>query len=181
MFRKVRIGLYHYYDVKDIERYSKFYMERLVRRDENYNAGTIKKLVNDISKYYKNMKTKELYFEKKKLKLKIDSYQNIDLMNYAGILVSIIFVCISISSSVLVTITGIDKTKIIDLILYYGLGSLICIFVVYIINERLNRKYNRSFDILCLDILEEVEKDRIGKAEKQRMLHQQGVIDKRKS
>jgi hypothetical protein len=158
MLRKVKIKYYNYLDKRSIKRNNKFYMERLVRKDEEYKVDTIKKLIDDIREYYTNIGSELLYYEKKKLKLQINNYTYVDLMDYVGIIMSIIIICVAVSSNILVTLDSIDKNEIIDLVVNFAIKGIVIVYIAFIINGVLNKKYDKNFDILCLDILEDIEK-----------------------
>lgn len=149
----------HFYS-KNLKKFANWYTLEIDTNMKDYNPDSFDKLIDDIRDYYKSLDLNETYYLKKILEIKINSSsKGTTISQYLANLLAIVAIFIG---GIIALYSKIGSpNEIFWLFRSIAIFTAILVFMsfaIFLTDTLSNSNLKKSFNLLCLEILDEVEK-----------------------
>lgn len=156
-------ALNKYFFSKNLRKFAIWYTLEINTKIIKYNPDSFSKLIDDIKRYYESLDLNEIYYLKKILKTKINSVsQNTSISQYLANLLAIVAIFIG---GVIALYSKVGSpNEIFWLFRNIAIFTAILVFMsfaIFLTDILSNSNLKKSFNLLCLEILDEVEKKKM--------------------
>jgi hypothetical protein len=153
-------ALNRYFFSKNLRKFAIWYTLEINTKIIRYSPDSFNRLIDDIRNYYKSLDLNEIYYQKKILEIKINNFsKGASISQYLANLLAAVAIFIA---GIIALYSKIGSSSEIfwmfRSIAIFAAVLVFISFIVYLIDILVNSNLKKSFNLLCLEILDEVEK-----------------------